>query len=91
MRRFVVVPDHYLGEPAVVDRDNGSLVDLCPDEQSADRVADALEELLVAGQLHAALPVCDRLEGQETNRVMRYLAKLSRNYKKYNIRESRTL
>lgn len=35
-------------------------------------------ELVVTGHLHAALPACGRLKGQESDRVMRYLAKLSR-------------
>lgn len=66
-----VVPGHYLG-PAVIE--GGTLIDWCPSVDSAIRIACALNELESA-PLEWALPHVQNLEGLETERVIRALAK----------------
>lgn len=77
MTRFYCSPSHYLG-PAVVDMANGALVDVCPDEATGDRIAAALEELVINASLFHALPAWAALRDIEKERVVRYLAKLVR-------------
>ena len=74
--RFRVIPGHIHG-PAVTDT-QGHLVDNCPSVESAERIAAALEELLVTGNLGWSLPTLSALETDETERVIRYLAKRAR-------------
>lgn len=70
---FRVVPDHLFG-PAVIRR--GALIDNCPSVESAERIAAALNELASPGAGDWALPAVDALQGLETQRVIRALARM---------------
>ncbi len=73
--RYEVVAEHHLG-PAVVR--GGTLVDTCPSVESAQRIAAALNELAFDGDLQWALPATQALTDPERDRVLRALAKHTR-------------
>lgn len=75
-QRCLVVPDHISGKPAIVRR--GELVETCPSLESAQRIANAIDELLLDGDLQWALPSLWALEPLEAERVLRYMASLVR-------------
>jgi hypothetical protein len=74
-KRFVVVPNHICG-PAVIR--HGNLVDTCPTVESAQRIADVLNALIVdadALTFSYAIPELNKLRDQEKDRVIRFMGK----------------
>jgi hypothetical protein len=77
--RFAVVPNHIYG-PSVICRGWG-LVDSCPSAESAERIAAALNALIVdadALTYSYGIPELNALEEREKDRVIRALGRYIR-------------